>query len=149
MIFSLSVDQSNPQYYLKRAGLYVLLDRSNDALRSGYSPCPLTGSVRCPAAACPDHGENARYRKPLLTMNECMFGSRAKRCSACTVLTATSRWETMRKPSPPTIQQQKALPEYADAIAYARGVCFTPQRTMKRLLQTCCNICLLPLKMES
>ena len=36
-----------------------------------------------------------------------------------------------------------------EAVCMPEVSAFTPQRTMKRLLQTCCNICLLPLKMES
>lgn len=59
----ISVDQSNPQYYLKRAGLYVLLDRSNDALLDLDTALVLSPDLYdALQLRAQIYGENARYK---------------------------------------------------------------------------------------
>ena len=146
----LSVDQSNPQYYLKRAGLYVLLDRSNDALLDLDTALVLSPDLYdALQLRAQIYGENARYKEAAADYERMYKLDPEQKMFSCTALTATSRWETMRKPSPPTIQQQKPCRNTLMPSPMPEVSAFTPQRTMKRLLQTCCNICLLPLKMES
>ena len=103
----LSIDQSNPQYYLKRAGLYVLLDRSGDALLDLDTTLILSPDLYDALQLRSQiYSENAQY-KEAATDYERMYqqmGDYEK---------AISAYDTA----------QEALPEYADAIAYARGVC--------------------------
>lgn len=120
----LALDSANPQYYLKRAGLYVLLNQSDEAMAD------LETTIRL----APDLYDARQLRAQLLEEN----GKYAE---------ARTDYETMYQIDPSQTdvlmyiadcyQQQmdyenaitaynnaeKALPEYADAIAYARGVC--------------------------
>lgn len=120
----LSIDQSNPQYYLKRAGLYVLLDRSGDALLDLDTTLILSPDLYDALQLRSQiYSENARY-KEAATDYERMYELDPEQKDV--LMYSADCYQQMgdyEKAISAYDTAQEALPEYADAIAYARGVC--------------------------
>ena len=121
----ISVDQSNPQYYLKRAGLYVLLDRSNDALLDLDTALVLSPDLYdALQLRAQIYGENARYKEAAADYERMYKLDPEQKDVLMYSADCYQQMGDYEKAISAYDTAAEALPEYADAIAYARGVCF-------------------------
>ena len=120
----LALDSANPQYYLKRAGLYVLLNRSDEAMADLETTIRLAPNLydarQLRAQLLEENGKYAEAR----TDYETMYQIDPSQTDVLMYI-ADCYQQQMDYENAITAYNnaEKALPEYADAIAYARGVC--------------------------
>lgn len=121
----LSLNPSNPEYYLKRAGLYVLLERSGEALVD----------LDTALTMMPDLYDALQLRSQIYE-ESCRYAEAAADYKRMYELNPEEKDVLMYEAD--CYQQmgdykaaidaydkaESALPAYANAIAYARGVCF-------------------------
>lgn len=120
----LSIDQSNPQYYLKRAGLYVLLDRSNDALLDLDNALVLSPDLYDALQLRSQiYGESARYKEAAADYERMYELDPEQKDVLMYSADCYQQMGDYEKAIATYDTAEEALPEYADAIAYARGVC--------------------------
>lgn len=121
----IQMDGTNPQYYLKRAGLYVLLDQREEALDDLNMTLTLSPDLYDALQLRSQlYDENGQYEEAIADYQKMYDLDSTQKDVLMYIADCYQQLPDYEKAIEAYDIAARELPEYASAIAYARGVCY-------------------------